>query len=169
MKKMCMILMALLAISLLVDNASAARYKDRAPRYSFSFSSVNLSDGCGNSIDIHGSGKITFMGWSSPGGWWYNVWIDGHGSMALITDGNKESNGWKLGPTALFYYDSGTLIFTVKINGKLPDWVIEPITVTLIIGSEAITGTKTTGIIKVNIGETLTYSGTSLIEIRPMP
>ena len=168
MKKMCMILMALLAMSLLVDYASAARYKDRAPRYSFSFSAESLSDGCGNAIDIHGSGKITFMGWSSPGGWWYNVWIDGHGSMAFITDGNKESNRWKLGPTALFYYDSGTLTFTVKINGKLPDWVTEPITVTLIIGSEAITGTRTTGIIEVNIGETLTYSGLGLIEICPM-
>jgi len=173
MKKTCLVLIALLAMPVFVDVASAAKYKDRAPRYSFAFSAESLGDGSGNTIDIHGGGKITLMGWSSPGpsdnaGWWYNVWIDGHGSMTFVTDGNKESIKWKLGPTALFYQLSGTLIFALKISGKLPNWVTEPITVTLIIGSEATTGTRTTGTIIVNIGETSTYSGTGLIEIHPI-
>ncbi len=159
-KKTYLAFVALLAIPLLVNVASAAKYKDRAPRYSFAFSAASLSDGRGNTIDIHGGGKISMMAWLSGLGWAWNVWIDGRGSITFVTDGNEESVKWKLGPTALYDQLSGTLNFTLNISGKLPDGVTEPIAVTLIEGSES------TGSIIVNIGETSTYSGTGLVEIK---
>mgnify|MGYP001093012013 CR=1 FL=1 len=169
-KKTYLAFVALLAIPLLVNVASAAKYKDRAPRYLFAFSATSLSDGRGNTIDIHGGGKITLMGgygWG-PFFWWWNVWIDGHGDITFVTDGNKESIKWKLGLTAFFVpldglyfvdHPIGTLNFTLNISGKLPNWVTEPIAVTLIKGSES------TGSIIVYIGETSTYSGTGLVGI----
>jgi len=159
-KKTYLAFMALLAIPLLVNVASATKYKDRAPRYLFAFSGTSISDGRGNTVDIHGGGKFSMMAWLQWGGWSWNVWIDGRGSITFVTDGNEESVKWKLGPTALYDQLSGTLNFTLNISGKLPDWVTEPITVTLIEGSES------TGSIIVNIGETSTYSGTGLVEIK---
>lgn len=159
-KKTYLAFVALLAIPLLVNVASAAKYKDRAPRYSFAFSAASLSDGGGNTVDIRGGGKFSMMAWGLWGGWFWNVWIDGRGSITFVTDGNEESVKWKLGPTALYDQLSGTLNFTLNINGKLPDGVTEPIAVTLIKGSES------TGSIIVNIGETSTYSGTGLVEIK---
>lgn len=156
------ILLMLLAVPISADVASAAKYRDRAPRYSFTFSATSLSDGRGNTIDIHGSGKFTpmaGMGWG-PSFWYWNVWIDGHGSINFVNDGNKESIKWKLGPTALYDQLTGTLTFTLKIGGNLPEWVTEPITVKLMEGSES------TGSIAVNIGETSIYSGTGLVVIK---
>lgn len=161
MKKACLALIILLAVPLLVDVASAAKYKDRAPRYSFALSATNLSDERGNTLDIQGHGKFSLMGGTGwgPSSWWWNIWIDGHGTITFITGGNEESIKWKLGPTALYDQLSGTLTFTVEICGKPPNWVAEPIKVTLIIGSES------TGSVTVDIGETSTYSGTGRIVI----
>jgi len=168
MKKTCLaLIILLLVVSLSADVARAAKYKDRAPSYSFDFSATSLSDGSGNTIDIRGGGKFSYMGgygWG-PYLWWWNVYIDGRGSITFVTDGNEESVRWKVRPTGnlisngLYDQVTGTLNFTLNISGKLPDWVTEPIAVTLKEGSES------TGTIIVNIGETSTYSGTGLVVI----
>ena len=158
-------LAVILAMPLLVNAAAAAKIKDRAPRYSFAFSATGLSDGGGNTIDIQGSGKFSMYaggGWG-PSYWFWNVWISGHGSITFVANGNKETIKWKLessSPTGLYDQLSGTLNFTLKISGRLPDWVAEPIAVTLIEGGE------TTGRIIVWIGETSTYSGAGSVVIR---
>jgi hypothetical protein len=151
----------LLAVIAFVAGNITGQYKDRAPRYSFAFSATGLSDGSGNIMDIHGGGKITRMagvGWG-PSFWYWNVWIDGHGIITFVTAGNKQSINWKPSSTALYDQLTNTLNFTLKTSEKLPDWVITPITVTLIGSGDS------TGSIIVNTGPSI-YSGIGVVVIQ---
>lgn len=155
-----LMLIIVLAVALLAAVVYAVKYTDRAPHYSFAFSGEGISDGKGNAIDINGGGKLSPMGgigWG-PSFWYWNVYIDGHGRIAFVTNEVKETVNWK--PTdGLYDQLTGTLSFTLKTTGKLPSRVTEPIKVTLVEGGETAPDsiTVTTG--------TSTYNGTGVVVI----
>jgi hypothetical protein len=136
-----------LVIALFATVGIAASNSNRE-RHSFAVSAICLSDGKGNTIDIHGGGVFT------------SGWVRGGGTIAFTSGGKKEVSKWE--PESASYSVSGaqlTLSMRIRISGKPPIWLNVPIAVTLVEGTE-----PTSGSITVNI-EPSTYTGTGVVVI----
>jgi hypothetical protein len=91
-------------------------------RYAFAVSADNLTDGKGNTIDIHGGGVVGMSGWIIFGGG-FNLTLTGTAS-GLITvktpDGQKHATNWDIAKSKYFSFTDWALLIKVKLREPIP-------------------------------------------------
>lgn len=113
-------------------------------RYAFAVSADDLTDGKGNTIDIHGGGLVGMSGWIIFGGG-FNLTLTGTGGGIIIVTtpgGEKYKTNWEIAKTNYFSLTDWALFIRIKLKepiGELP----QEFYLDLVEGAETGSGTIT--------------------------
>lgn len=131
MKTLHKIAMLLLVIGLTIWNTVPVMAQGKDTLYSekdkgwytFNVSAQNLKDGMGNTIDIHGGGKVGMSGWilfQPVGAFNLTLVGTGSGTITLTTaGGDKYTTQWEIAETNFFALADDYLFLRIRLNDQI--------------------------------------------------